>query len=179
MGPPRSFATATLPSWSGSSFQIVCSYSGCFSSSSAVSGAIFDMLDAKSRTDDCALVNVQSKEFGLVVPSDQAATSVAQPQHITLASPIWGYCRSAAGSDPSTIMPDAHHVTFRGTHRVCRCAKDEGSNRCGDEVELKLFNAGRLPSMDAEAPQGLAELGRNDQTKPYLEAIAASRANNG
>jgi hypothetical protein len=140
---------------------------------------MIDMLDTESRADDCALVDVQSQEFGLVVPSDQAATSVAQPRYITLASPIWGYCRSAAGSDPSKIMPDAHHVTIRGTHRVCRCAKDAKSNLCGDEVELELFDAGRLPSIDAEAPQGLAEMGEIDWTKPNWDTIAASRANNG
>lgn len=36
------------------------------------------MLDAKQRTDDDTLVSAQDQ--GLVVPSDEDATSVAQPQ---------------------------------------------------------------------------------------------------
>lgn len=48
-----------------------------------------------------------------------------------------------------------------------------------DEVELKSFDASRRPSIDAEAPPGLAEVGRSDWTKPNWDAIAAPRANNG
>jgi hypothetical protein len=53
------------------------------------------MLDAKHRTDDDTLVSVQTQE--LVVPSDEVATNVAQPQYTTLASSICSYLRSAAG----------------------------------------------------------------------------------
>ena len=36
-------------------------------------------------------------------------------------------------------------------------------SNCGDdEVEIELFDAGRLPSIEAEAPQCLAEAGRSD-----------------
>lgn len=45
--------------------------------------------------------------------------------------------------------------------------KDTKSVCCGDEVELELFDAGKLPWIDAEAPQSLAEVGRNVQTKPH------------
>lgn len=116
-------------------------------------------LDVECRTDDCASVSVHSQES--VVPSNETATSVAQPQYITLASSIWSYCGSDAGNAPSTIMPDAYHHVQEYSHAM-QMRRKAKSNCRGDEVKLELFNAGRLLSIDAEAPQDLAELGRND-----------------
>lgn len=138
IGPPRSFAAATLPCWSGLSFQIVCSYSGCFGSSSAVSGAIVvdaQMLDAKCRTGNGTLVSVHDQE-----PSDEDATNVAQPRYTTLASSICDYRCSAVGDS----------YTLGGTHKLCRVEKGTKSDCCGDEVKIELFNA-CLPWIEAEA----------------------------
>lgn len=82
--------------------------------------------EAKCRTDDDRLVSVSLLK--LVVPSDEDATKVAQPQHTStqgwnLASSHCSYCGSAAGNDGHKMMPNMDHVRFTETHLLCRCQR--------------------------------------------------------
>lgn len=116
--------------------------------------------DAICGTDGDTLVSVQVEQ--VVLPSVKDATNVAQPRAQTLASSNCSYCCSAPGSVCSTFMPDGGTVKLKDTYMICKYDEQATSDCSGVEVEIELFDAGRLPSIEAEAPQCLDEAGRNN-----------------
>jgi hypothetical protein len=90
------------------------------------------MLDAKSRTDGCALVNIQGQEFGLVLPSDQAATCVAQPRYTTLANPIW----ATIARLPGAILPRSCQMHIKSQSEVL--TEDAGAQKTQNQIVVAM-----------------------------------------
>ena len=65
-------------------------------------------------------------------------------------------------------MPYMDPVRLGDTYMLWNCQKTRKSNWCGDEVEIELFDAGREPSIEAEAPLWLAGVGRKDMDQAAL-----------
>lgn len=136
MGPPRSFATATFPSWVGLSFQMVCSYSGCLCSSSAVIWAIatkmlMAMLDTEW-TEEPTLVSGPHQERGRCQGMKMRQT--------------WRSPGTQTLGLAARIFPRTCHlriVTRQETLTGCAKIKDRTQMRSGKDVELGLLDAGR------------------------------------